>query len=90
MNTTLYHHGCMVIPVPVSEPVSSSLRKWLPTGRLSWIFQFMMRKKRDLQRVVFVIRKAIEKEFKEVIGTDCPRSCCRYVYQGAGGSPQKI
>ena len=34
-----------------SEPASSSLQRWLPTGRLLWIFRFMMRKQLDLPKL---------------------------------------
>ena len=33
------------------EQVLSSWRKWLQMERLSWIFQSMMRKKLDLQKL---------------------------------------
>ena len=49
----------------------------------------MMRKKLDLQKVVFVIRKAIEKEFKEVIGDRLSQVMpIEYVYQELDNLPE--
>ena len=43
-----------------------------------WIIRFMMQSKPDFNKVVFIIRKDIENEFKEVIGDRIAGICSEH------------
>ena len=53
------------------------------TERSSWIIPFMMRWKRDLIRLIFIIRKDIEEAFREAIGDRIEKICAA---SGCGSS----
>ena len=58
MNTTL-----IIMAAGIGSRFGTGIkhwRKWLPMGRLSWIFRFMTQRS-GIYKGSFVIRKAIEK-----------------------------
>ena len=71
MNTTL-----IIMAAGIGSRFGTGIKqlaKMAPNGEIIMDFSIYDAKEAGFTKVVFVIRKAIEKEFKEVI--DCLRSC---------------
>jgi len=67
------------------------LAKMAPNGEIIMDFSIYDAKEAGFTKVVFVIRKAIEKEFKEVIGNRLSKVMpVEYVYQELGDLPKVI
>ena len=72
MNTTL-----IIMAAGIGSRFGTGIKqlaKMAPNGEIIMDFSIYDAKEAGFTKVVFVIRKAIEKEFKEV-ETDCLRSC---------------
>lgn len=89
MNTTL-----IIMAAGIGSRFGTGIKqlaKMTPNGEIIMDFSIYDAKEAGFTKVVFVIRKEIEKEFKEVIGNRLVQGHAgRVCLSGAGGSARRI